>query len=138
MIAPKIQAQLLEKRLNDLSRGYSLCYWNNAQAIPLYPLRWWISLMTLPVKALLGHNSVITGKRHTFQCDSPPVRFARHFASTSTPHSSTHATHSRNVDATHQPVGSFISPQPGTLHRDVSSSLLVLWSLRKLAHLALI
>ena len=67
-------------------------------------------------------NSVTTGKRQRFQCDSPPVRFAHHSASTSTPHSSTHATHSRNVVSTQQPVGSFISPQPGTLHRAVSSS----------------
>ena len=67
-------------------------------------------------------DSVNTGKRQRFQCDSPPVRFARQFASTSTPHSSTHATHSRNVDSTQQPVASFISPQPGTLHRAVSSS----------------
>ena len=69
----------------------------------------------------MTRDSVNTGKRQRFQCDSPPVRFARQFASTSTPHSSTYATHSRNVDSTQQPVGSFISPQPGTLHRAVSS-----------------
>ena len=67
-------------------------------------------------------DSVTTGKRQRFQFDSPPVRFARQFASTSTPHSSTHATHSRNIDSTQQPVGSFVSFQPGTLHRAVSSS----------------
>ena len=69
-----------------------------------------------------ARDSVTTGKRQRFQCDSPPVRFARQFASTSTSHSSTHATHSRNIDSTQQPVGSFVSPQSGTLHRDVSSS----------------
>ena len=70
----------------------------------------------------VARESVTTGKHQRFQCDSPPVRFARQFASTSTPHSSTHATHSRNVDSTQQLVGSFISPQPGTLHCAVSSS----------------
>ena len=67
-------------------------------------------------------DSVNTGKRQRFQCDSPPVRFARQCASTSTPHSSTHATHSRNVDSTQQTVGSLNSPQPVTLHRAISSS----------------
>ena len=70
----------------------------------------------------VARDSITTGKRQRFQFDSPPVRFARQFASTSTPHSSTHATHSRNIDSTQQPVGSFVSPQPGTLHRAVSSS----------------
>ena len=70
----------------------------------------------------VARDSVTTGKRQRLQCDSPPVRFARQFASTSTPQSSTHATHSRNIDSTHQPVGSFVSPQPGTLHRAVLSS----------------
>ena len=70
----------------------------------------------------VARDSVTTGKRQRFMCDSPPVRFARQFASTPTPHSSTHATHSRNIDSTQQPVGSFVSPQPGTLYRAVSSS----------------
>ena len=70
----------------------------------------------------MARDLVNTGKRQSFQCDSPPVRFARQSASKSTPHSSTHATHSRNVDSTQQPVGSLISPQPGPLHRAVSSS----------------
>ena len=70
----------------------------------------------------VAQDSITTGKHQRFQCDSPPVRFVRQFASTSTPHSSTHATHSRNIDSTQQPVGSFVSPQPGTLHRAVSSS----------------
>ena len=70
----------------------------------------------------VARDSVTTGKRQRFQCDSPPVRFARQFASTSTPHSSTHATYSRIIDSTQQPDGSFVSPQPRILHRAVSSS----------------
>ena len=70
----------------------------------------------------VARDSVTTGKRQRFQRDSPSVRFAHQFASTSTPHTSTRATYSRNIDSTQQPDGSFASPQPRTSHRAVSSS----------------
>ena len=70
----------------------------------------------------ISRDLATTGKRQRFQCDSPPVRFTCQFASTSTPHCSTIATYSHNVDSTQQPDGSFVSPQPRTSHRAVSSS----------------
>ena len=131
MLAPRLRAQLLEKRLNDLSRDHSLRYWNNGQTTPL-------SLSTPMVGLTIDsssessfgsnngrqgtRNSTTTGKRQRFQCDSPPVRFARQLASTSTPHSFTHTTTSRNIDSTQPPDGSFVSPQPRTVHRAVPAS----------------
>ena len=70
----------------------------------------------------VARDSITTGKRQRFQCDSPPVRFAHQFASTSTPHTSTRATYSRNIDSTQQPDVSFALPQPRSSHHAVSSS----------------
>ena len=70
----------------------------------------------------VAQDSVHTGKRQRFQCDSPPVRFAHQFDSTSTPHTSTRATYTRNIDSTQQPEWSFASSQPRTSHLAVSSS----------------
>ena len=70
----------------------------------------------------VARDSITTGKRQRFQCDSPPVRFAHQFASTSTPHTSTRATYSRIIDSTQQPDGSFALPQPRSSHHAVSSS----------------
>ena len=67
-------------------------------------------------------NSTTTGKRQRFQGDSPPVRFARQLVSTSTPHSFTHTNSSRNIDSTQPPDGSFVSPQPRTVHRAAPAS----------------
>ena len=66
-------------------------------------------------------NFTTTGKRQRFQCDSPPVRFARQPAS-STSHSFTHATTSKTTDSTQPPDGSFISPQLRTVHRAIPAS----------------
>ena len=66
MIASKLRIQLLEERLNDLSRGRSLRYWNNGQTIPLSLLRWWISLLTLPVKVQLDQTRVVSWLKFRF------------------------------------------------------------------------
>ena len=85
----------------------------------------------------VARDSVTTGKRQRFQCDSPPVRFARQFASTSTPHSSTHPTRAMLILLNNQSGCSFRLNR-GNYIVLFRPRILVLWSLLKLVHLVLI
>ena len=70
----------------------------------------------------MAQDSAPIGKPQTFQCDSPPIRFAPQFDSTWPPHTSTRATYSLTTDSNAQPEGSSTSPQQRTSHRAASSS----------------